>query len=187
MGEKDHIEKFALWEKTNHVPLIVVAPGVTKPESRCGHPIDMTVLYPTLLELCGLPANDQVEGVSLASILRQPQNAMDRAVVVSGAEGPHFAVINQSWRYIRYGDGGEELYDLKNDPQELTNLADSPEHAPIKTRLMAAFQQWQDDTSDPFADPQKLRNFTRSQQDAIGSDYRGNRSFRWPYLEEFRK
>jgi arylsulfatase A-like enzyme len=55
LGEKNHIEKFALWEKSNHVPLIVVAPGTSRPNTVCEQPVDLTVLYPTLLELSGLP------------------------------------------------------------------------------------------------------------------------------------
>ena len=42
LGEKNHIEKFALWEKSNHVPLIVLAPGTTKPNSVCEQPVDLT-------------------------------------------------------------------------------------------------------------------------------------------------
>ena len=55
LGEKNHIEKFALWEKSNHVPFIVVAPGVTGEGERCQRPVDLSVIYPTLLELGGLP------------------------------------------------------------------------------------------------------------------------------------
>jgi arylsulfatase A-like enzyme len=75
-----------------------------------------------------------------------------------------------------------ELYDLASDPYEFTNLADSSEHAEIKARLIAAFNQWQRDTADPFADEEKLTNFTRSQLEAIGTNYRTSKSFRWPYL-----
>jgi N-sulfoglucosamine sulfohydrolase len=80
-----------------------------------------------------------------------------------------------------------ELYDLQHDPHEFTNLATSPQHAAIKGRLIAAFQQWQQDTSDPFADSDKLDSFTRSQLDAINSNYRRDKSFRWPYLDAFTK
>ena len=62
LGEKDHIEKFALWEKSTRIPFMVAAPGVVRPGSRCDRPIDMTALYPTLLELCGLPPDDGCDG-----------------------------------------------------------------------------------------------------------------------------
>ncbi len=80
-----------------------------------------------------------------------------------------------------------ELYDLQNDPHEFTNLADSSSHAEIKTRLIAEFRTWQQTTSDPFADADKLKSFTRSQLDAINTNYRRDKTFRWPYLDKFGK
>ena len=80
-----------------------------------------------------------------------------------------------------------ELYDLQSDPHEFVNLAESPTHAENKNRLNAALREWQRDTDDPFADANRLQTFVRSQLDAIGTNYRGDRSFRWPYLDEFNK
>ena len=80
-----------------------------------------------------------------------------------------------------------ELYDLQNDPHEFTNLADSSSHSEIKAQLIAEFRKWQGATSDPFADADNFRSFTRSQLDAINTNYRRDKTFRWPYLDEFRK
>jgi N-sulfoglucosamine sulfohydrolase len=80
-----------------------------------------------------------------------------------------------------------ELYDLQNDPHEFTNLADSSLHAEIKTRLLTEFRKWQEVTSDPFADADNLESFTRSQLNAINTNYRRDKTFRWPYLDNFRK
>lgn len=80
-----------------------------------------------------------------------------------------------------------ELYDLQNDPHEFTNLANSSSHAVIKTRLISEFRAWQQATSDPFAEADNLRSFTRSQLNAINTNYRRDKTFRWPYLDEFRK
>jgi len=122
LGEKDHIEKFALWEKTNHIPFIVVAPGVARPGSRCERPVDMTALYPTLLELCALPADPACEGVSLVPLLKDPSAKWERPAIMTYMRGNH-AVRSDRWRYIRYADGSEELYDHDGDPREWTNLA----------------------------------------------------------------
>ncbi len=122
LGEKDHIEKFALWEKSTHVPFIVVAPGVTRPGSRCDRPVDMSVLYPTLLELCGLPEDAKCDGVSVVPLLRDPSADWDRPAVMTYMRGNH-AVRSNRWRYIRYADGSEELYDHDADPHEWNNLA----------------------------------------------------------------
>lgn len=128
LGEKDHIEKFALWEKSNHIPFIVVAPGVTKPGSRCDRPVDMTSLYPTLLELCGLPADAKCDGHSLVPLLRDPKMKWDRPALMTYMRGNH-AVRSDRWRYIRYADGSEELYDHDADPNEWRNLADEERFA----------------------------------------------------------
>ena len=137
LGEKDHIEKFALWEKSNHVPLIVVAPGTTKPNTRCEQPVDLTVLYPTLLELCGLPADREVDGVSVVPLLRNPKAKWDRPAFMTYQRGNH-AVRSKRWRYIRYADGSEELYDHDSDPNEWTNLAKDSRHEAV----MAKHRKW---------------------------------------------
>ncbi|MEM9645920.1 MAG: sulfatase, partial [Planctomycetota bacterium] len=106
LGEKDHIEKFALWEKSNHIPFLVVSPMVTRPGSRCDQPVDMTALYPTLLELCGLPADAKCDGTSLLPQLRNPDTKRDHPALMTYMRGNH-AVRSERWRYIRYSDGSE--------------------------------------------------------------------------------
>lgn len=130
LGEKDHIEKFALWEKANHIPFIVVAPGITKPGSVCDAPVDLSALYPTLLELGGLPADVACDGVSLAPLLENADAEWDRPALMSYGRGNH-VVRSERWRYIRYADGSEELYDHQNDPNEWVNLADISDYKAI--------------------------------------------------------
>ncbi|NIP95223.1 MAG: sulfatase-like hydrolase/transferase [Akkermansiaceae bacterium] len=133
LGEKDHIEKFALWEKSNHIPFIVVAPGVTTGGARCEAPVDMSVVYPSLLELCGLPADGHCDGVSIVPLLKDPATSWDRPALMTYGRGNH-AVRSERWRYIRYADGTEELYDHESDPGEWTNLATRNEHAGVLER-----------------------------------------------------
>ena len=130
LGEKDHIEKFALWEKSNHIPFIVVAPGVTGKGVRCSRPVDLSVVYPTLLELCGLPAAE-CDGVSAVPLLRNPRSEWKRPALMTYGRGNH-AVRSERWRYIRYADGSEELYDHDVDPHEWSNLAGNDEFEGIK-------------------------------------------------------
>ncbi|MBO93320.1 MAG: iduronate-2-sulfatase [Opitutales bacterium] len=137
LGEKDHIEKFALWEKSNHIPFIVVAPGTTQPNTVCEQPIDLTVLYPTLLELCGLPDDKKADGVSVVPLLRNPKAKWERPALMTYQRGNH-AVRSQRWRYIRYADGGEELYDHEDDPNEWINLATEAGHEAV----MAEHRKW---------------------------------------------
>ena len=134
LGEKHHWRKFALWEEPTRAPLIWVAPGVTKPGSVCARPVDFMTIYPTLCELAGVPVPKHVEGSSAVALLRDPQAAWDRAAITTHGYMNH-AVRTSEWRYIRYEDGGEELYDESQDPYEWTNLAGKPELASVKAKL----------------------------------------------------
>lgn len=122
LGEKSHWRKFALWEEPTRAPLIWVAPGVTKPGSRCQQPVDFMSIYPTLCELAGLEVPKQCDGPSMVSLLKDPaSNWSVPAITTHGYENHGVRTID--YRYIRYADGSEELYDHRNDPHEWTNLA----------------------------------------------------------------
>ncbi len=79
-----------------------------------------------------------------------------------------------------------ELYDLKNDPYEFENVAEHPEYARIKERLLKDFRQWQKDTDDPLRHPDKLRKLTEEHDRLLHHDYRRDKNFKWQYLEYFR-
>jgi len=150
LGEKEHWEKFALWEKTNHVPFIVAAPGITRPGTRCGKPVSLIDMYPTLIELCGLKPKPELDGVSLMPLLRNPKAKWSRPALMTYMRGNH-AVRDERWRYIRYADGTEELYDHQNDPNEWYNVAGDPKHAHVINRL----KQWLPPTEAPPAPDMK--------------------------------
>ncbi|MBK1828985.1 sulfatase [Haloferula rosea] len=121
-GEKGDWGKHTLWERTSNVPFIWAGPGIAK-----GAVSDVTVslidMYPTLFDLCGLPATPQkLEGKSLAETLKAPTSAADRDVFLPYMDPGGYAVINRDWRYIYYPNGGEELYDRRKDPNEWNNL-----------------------------------------------------------------
>ncbi len=134
LGEKLHWRKFALWEEATHNVLIIAAPGVTSPGSRSSRPVSLMDIYPTLVDLCELSARPRLEGVSLMPLLRRPQAPWDRPAVTTYLRGNH-SVRSERWRYIRYHDGSEELYDHLNDELEWHNLADKPEYEVIKREL----------------------------------------------------
>lgn len=133
-GEKNHWRKFALWEEPTRAPFIVVAPGLTKAGGISTRPVDFMCIYPTLCELAGLPVPKHVEGTSIVPLLRDPKAAWDKPAITTHGFKNH-AVRTEHWRYIRYADGGEELYDERNDPYEWTNLAGKLEFAAIKAEL----------------------------------------------------
>ena len=146
LGEKLHWHKMTLWERATRVPLVIVAPGVTKPAARCTRPVSLVDLYPTLIELCGLAPKKNLDGKSLVPLLRDPAAPWDRPALITYQRGNH-AVRSDRWRYIRYADGSEELYDLATDPNEWTNLADRTEQAHVKEDL----SRWLPKTDAPNA------------------------------------
>jgi arylsulfatase A-like enzyme len=126
LGEKEHFEKFALWEKTNHIPFIIIAPGITKPGTVIEKPVDMTVIYPTLADLCGLEIPEHTDGFTLLPLLKDNSISIPPALMTY-MKGNH-AIRTERWRYIQYADGSEELYDHKNDPNEWFNVAGKEEN-----------------------------------------------------------
>ncbi len=134
LGEKEHWRKFALWEEATRAPLIVAAPGAGKPGNRCDAPVDFMGIYPTLADLCGLAVPKHVEGESLRPLLVDGAAKWERPAITTHGRGNH-AVRLGPWRYVRYADGGEELYDHRDDPREWKNLAKDEKHAEVKRRL----------------------------------------------------
>ena len=122
-GEKDHFAKDTLWERSSHVPFIMAVPGVTKPGSRTSRPVDLTCLYPTLTRLCGLPVPADLDGIDVTPLLKNPDMPWDRPAIIDFLSG-NTAIRTEQWRYIRYDEGraGEELYNLREDPEEWRNL-----------------------------------------------------------------
>jgi|GEM_PF-309241 len=136
-GEKGDWGKHTLWERTSNVPFIWAGPGIAS-----GVDSDVSVslidMYPTLVELCDLPETPQkLEGVSLAGTLADPGSAADRDIYLPHMFPSSYAIINRDWRFIRYKDGSEELYDLKKDPNEWHNLAGDRAFDAIRDRLRA--------------------------------------------------
>ncbi|MGI9259834.1 MAG: sulfatase [Gammaproteobacteria bacterium] len=131
LGEKARWRKTALWREDTRVPLIIVAPGVTEPGTRTDSVVSLLDLYPTLVELAGLETPDHPEGVSLVPLLDDPDAEWDHAAVTTVAFRSH-SVSTDQYRYIRYSDGSEELYDIDADPHEWRNLAADPAYAAIK-------------------------------------------------------
>nr|WP_165231072.1 sulfatase [Aquisphaera insulae] len=134
LGEKQHWRKFALWEEATRAPLIWVVPGVTRAGSVCDRTVDFMSIYPTLTTLCGLPVPSHVEGTSLVPLLKDPGTPWDRPALTTYRHKNH-AVRSEGWRYIRYENGDEELYDETSDPYEWTNLAADPAYASRKAEL----------------------------------------------------
>jgi arylsulfatase A-like enzyme len=136
-GEKGDWGKHTLWQRTSRVPFIWAGSGVSK-GAKTDSTVSLIDVYPTLVEMCGLPAPRQtLEGQSLAKTLANPAAAKDRDVLLPHMNRGEYAIINKDWRYIKYEDG-EELYNLRNDPNEWANLANNPELKAVKDKLIAS-------------------------------------------------
>ena len=134
LGEKNTFQKHSLWERSSHVPLLISGPGI-EGSSRCDRIVSLLDLYPTLTELCNLPANAKNEGRSLVPLLKDSDREWPYPAII-GWQKNSFAVQGERYRYIRYGDGSEELYDHKTDQNEFINLAERPEFAKIKQEML---------------------------------------------------
>lgn len=135
LGEKGISGKNTLWERSTRVPLIFAGPGVAA-GARCQRPVELLDLYPTLLELSGAPVSAALEGHSLAPLLKDAR-ALRRWPAITTHNQNNHAVRSERWRYIRYADGAEELYDHRRDAHEWTNLARDSRYAKVLAAHLA--------------------------------------------------
>ena len=135
LGEKEHWRKFALWEDVLNTVLMVRVPeGV--PGLPAGNysggvsdrNVSLMDVFPMLTELAGIAPKPGISGRSIVPLLRDPSAEWDHPVVSVYGDG-HYSVIRGDWHYIRYAEGGEELYNLAVDPHEWDNLAGVADHA----------------------------------------------------------
>ncbi len=136
LGEKLITGKNTLWERSTHVPLIFAGPGIAV-GANCEQPVELLDIYPTLVELCGLSKNNNLEGRSLSAQLKDPAASRQSPAITTHNQGNH-SVRSRHWRYIVYADGSQELYDTVNDPHEWSNLADQTEFQEI----IAEHRKW---------------------------------------------
>lgn len=145
LGEKQHWGKWTGWERSTRVPLIIVpskrmAENYPNLGQTCDAPVSLIDLYPTLMELCEVKAPDSLDGESLVRLLKHPDRSTARVVVTSFDPG-NVSLRSERWRYLRYHDGSEELYDLKQDPHEWTNLAQEDQHKEVLERFRKQIPQ----------------------------------------------
>lgn len=142
LGEKEHWRKMTLWERGTRVPFIIKVPRGKSNGKKIDASVSLQDIYPTLVDLCQLEVEPQLDGNSLRPLLENTDPDWDKPVIMSHGPG-NFAVRQGAWRLIHYADATEELYNIIEDPKEFTNLATDPEFAAVVQELRSALpQQW---------------------------------------------
>lgn len=136
LGEKLITGKNTLWDRSTRVPLIFAGPGVSR-GGRCQQPAELLDIYPTLSELCGLSLPEGLEGHSLMPQLKDAAAPREWPAITTHNHDNH-GIRTVDWRYIHYADGSEELYNMKEDPNEWTNLASDSQY----TAVLKQHRQW---------------------------------------------
>lgn len=132
-----HLGEHHMWQKSNlheevvRVPLIISAPGFEAGRSESLS--ELMDIYPTVCDLVGIENPETVQGESLVPVIEDPK-AIVRDAAFSISKGSH-GIRSQDWAYMRYKDGSEELYDMKADPKQYTNLVGDPEFSEKKKEL----------------------------------------------------
>lgn len=133
VGEHGLWAKQSLFEGSARVPLIIAAPGQKAKGVASPRTVELLDLYPTLADLAGLKAPENLEGASLRPLLDMPDSEWNRPAFTQVWRGNFsgHSVRTERYRYTEWDDGkkGVELYDYQTDPEELQNLALDPQHA----------------------------------------------------------
>jgi len=139
LGEHHKFQKQHLFEEATRVPFIVSVPWMNKQHGKgTKHITELIDLYPTLADLSGLKAPKNLHGASMVPLLENPSSddwKKDLAFTISRSGGE--SIRTHNWRFTHWGFGasGMELYDLRNDPSEFTNLARDSDYSTTLKKL----------------------------------------------------
>jgi len=146
LGEHGLWRKNSLYEESARAPLIFACAGITPKVHSSERLVEFVDIYPTIADLAGLKAPDNLEGISLRPLLENPQAKWDRPAYtqVQFRESPGYSVRSGRWNYVEWGKGGRagrELYNQNTDPREFNNLIDKPEHAAMQKKMQSLLRQ----------------------------------------------
>jgi arylsulfatase A-like enzyme len=151
LGDHCLVQKGVFYEGATRVPLLLRVPWQPGGK-RVATPFSHVDLAPTLLELMGVTAPTAIDGKSRAAAL-EGESLRDDVVVVSNDpkhpdEDGRCLLTTDGWKCNLYRDDAPELFDLSNDPAELSNVARQPEHRSRLSDLVARVRDWQQRTGD---------------------------------------
>jgi arylsulfatase A-like enzyme len=156
LGSHGLLGKQNVFEHSMRVPLIMAGPGIPSGRSTTAFTY-LLDLYPTLCDVLAIPSPPGLEGESLRPLWEGKKERVRDSVFLPFLDLQR-AVRDEQWKLIAYPKIGHvELFDLKNDPGETTNLIDRPEHAGQVQRLRALMRQWQQRVDDKLIIPDENR------------------------------
>ncbi len=147
LGEKGRVSKHSLWEESTRVPMIVVSPDGNR-ERAIDEPVGLIDIYPTLIDMCGLPEKEELSGHSLVPLMTGDDTEWRSSILCNYGRG-NYSLRGKRYRYIQYDDGSAELYDHKNDPNEWRNLLNG-ESAADYSDVIERFQEQLPKASVPY-------------------------------------
>ena len=170
LGEKLRYRKTDLWQESTRVPLIIRMPGVSEPGMKSNRIVNLLDLYPTLVELCGLPTKEGLDGRSFAGWQKTPSDSSLPTLTTMGFQ--NHSVRSATHRYTRYAEGTEELYDHQTDPMERRNLITDAKLKPVVDELRAYLPKHdQPEAVENEIDKKRLRK-AMAQIKQMGKEYR---------------
>jgi len=144
LGEHGLWHKRSLFEESARVPLIMHTPDMKTGGQLSRSLVELLDVFPTLCDLCSLPAPKHLQGQSLRPLLNDPTASIHDAAFTQARRGKNAEFWGRTIRTARWrctewdaGENGVELYDHDNDPHEYTNLANDPQHADVLKELRA--------------------------------------------------
>lgn len=144
LGEHGLWQKFQFYEPSCGVPLMFRVPGMTEAGARCSVPVSLVQLMPTLCELCSLAPPHQPDGESLVDLIRRPGIQKQTEVHAEydlRTPNAKYMLRSGDYKYTFWVNDMPELYNLRDDPKEMRNLAILAEHkgrvADLHTKLLA--------------------------------------------------
>ena len=151
LGQHGRFEKHASFEEAIRAPLLVRFPGKVKPGSSTQALVEFIDIVPMVLEVCGVKIPENVQGKSLARLLKGETAKHRDAVFIEYAQNDEACIRTDRWKLIyergkrKRTDGYDpgrplpgptlRLYDLESDPNEMKNLANAPEHEKLVHEL----------------------------------------------------
>ncbi len=166
LGEKLNWQKNSLWEEATHSLMMARVPGITEPGGVCERFVSLQDVYPTIAELCGITPPQPIDGRSLLPLLKKPDAAWQSTAITAHLD-QHITIRTDRFRYIRYNEEQEELYDFEKDPYAWTNVIDDPAYAEELAKLRAAVPSREDMAPQlPLADRSKKRKKDKKEDNA---------------------